>query len=412
MEHNCEHVIIAGDINLKHTDWSTMVSTDAYESELLELLVQFNYQQTLANNSCMLDVFLINDTSPIIHTAVDEAFGIAHSVDFKKCSDHQPYSILLQVQFAPPKPPARQLIDLDFNVFSYHKAHWDLIGIEIINSPFTGYCYSNVDVLLTSWYEWLYSIVSKHIPPITKHRRNLPPWASGEASHLMNKLSTLRKAKKPNETKTNITEEKVREQLRLDQTEFESKTLVDRNFSKMHKYFRSIRRSHQTPPILKWGSISASSDADKANLLNRYFHSVFSPPETTAAIYDLESEPASKLGSITINDQIVSNVVSKLSLAKARGCDGIPNILLKNISNVKSMTLLMRTCKNKGVFPEQWKHGLTIPVHKGGRQTKCLKLQAYNTSSSTFKSLRKNHIRRPLSTLPSYIKLFSVRVSA
>ena len=71
MEHNCEHVIIAGDINLKHTDWSTMVSTETYESELLELLVQFNYQQTLANNSCMLDVFLINDTSPIIHTAVD-----------------------------------------------------------------------------------------------------------------------------------------------------------------------------------------------------------------------------------------------------------------------------------------------------------------------------------------------------
>ena len=128
---------------------------------------------------------------------------------------------------------------------------------------------------------------------------------------------------------------------------------MDLNFFKMHKYFRSIRRSHQTPPILKWGSISASSDADKANLLNRYFHSVFSPPETTTAIYDLESEPASKFGSITINDQIVSSVVSKLFLAKARGCDGIPNILLNNISNVKSVTLLMRTCKNKGVFPEQ-----------------------------------------------------------
>ena len=48
----------------------------------------------------------------------------------------------------------------------------------IVEHLITPYCYSNNDELVTQWYNWLQEIIDTHIPRVTYHRAQLPPWVT------------------------------------------------------------------------------------------------------------------------------------------------------------------------------------------------------------------------------------------
>ena len=56
-----------------------------------------------------------------------------------------------------------------------------------MQNPSLPYCFSNVDVVVDLWYDWLHKTLEKHIPKKTKHRMCLPPWVSNETSNAIKK---------------------------------------------------------------------------------------------------------------------------------------------------------------------------------------------------------------------------------
>ena len=107
----------------------------------------------------------------------------------KSFSDHKPIVTTIDLE-----KEETQFAVTDIK-YAFNKGDWDELNKSILQEPFQPYCYSNVDELLKQWYEWLWKKIDKHIPRITKHRSQLPPWISNVTSNLMNKLKTMKNKK-------------------------------------------------------------------------------------------------------------------------------------------------------------------------------------------------------------------------
>ena len=92
-ENNCSSVILAGDINFESTEWIGLVSSDNYESSILNKLADQNFTQILnSTNRKQLDVFLTNKPELVINSGKENQFN----KNFK--SDHQASIISLQIE--------------------------------------------------------------------------------------------------------------------------------------------------------------------------------------------------------------------------------------------------------------------------------------------------------------------------
>ena len=101
---------------------------------------------------------------------------------------------------------------------------------------------------------------------------------------------------------------------------------------KIYRYIRSLSGHVSLPDIMYWDSTSAQSDSDKANLFNKFFHSVFTVDieSTTPHVSTL---PASSLCSIDISLEDTFLALSSCDPSKAMGGDGIPPMILKHAAS-------------------------------------------------------------------------------
>ena len=73
--------------------------------------------------------------------------------------------------------------------------------------------------------------------------------------------------------------------------------LLGKNFSKIQKYLKTIRKPQALPQYLSWEKETASDASSKADLFNRYFQSVFQITNYVANPLPTSSSPI--LSSIT-----------------------------------------------------------------------------------------------------------------
>ena len=77
-------LIIIGDINFSHTNWSQMCSTNDYETEVIERLISYN----MTNCSCdKLDVVLVKETESINQCTYQHQVSREYNIAVKICSD-------------------------------------------------------------------------------------------------------------------------------------------------------------------------------------------------------------------------------------------------------------------------------------------------------------------------------------
>ena len=185
---NCHTIIVTGDINFNTTDWQSMTANTDYELVCLDILLDHDYTEMLNKGGTQLNVLLCNNPDTVSSTRRDRWLTARYKTNETLCSDHSAYWTNLECTTPSANKPPKI-------VYAFKKADFKKLNDSIIKNPFTPFCYSNVDHLVHSWYEWIRNLIDKNIPRITKHRATLPPWISNATCHLLKQLQTLNRRK-------------------------------------------------------------------------------------------------------------------------------------------------------------------------------------------------------------------------
>ena len=106
----------------------------------------------------------------------------------------------------------------------------------------------------------------------------------------------------------------------------------------------------------------------------------------------------SKLTEFHFTAHEIEKVLSKLFGNKAKGPDGLGNLILKKLSRPlsKSLTTLFNTITNKGVYPSKWKTGHVTPIFKEGDKQSVEKYRPITLLSNISKVLENSSLTKSL----------------
>ena len=174
--------------------------------------------------------------------------------------------------------PRTQVKSVPEWTFSYCNCNFSRLESFIIENPFEPYCYSDTNVMVELWYEWIFSLIKECRPLRSQCRRCLPPWVSSATSNRLNRLEALRRnyARKPTESlrsELESEENSCKGMEDIDLANYEVRLFSTKNTQGIYNYFKSLRGS-DLPTVLRWNAIKVFEDFDKAQLLNSYFCSV------------------------------------------------------------------------------------------------------------------------------------------
>ena len=148
------------------------------------------------------------------------------------------------------------------------------------------------------------------------------------------------------------------------------KKLSSQNNSKIYKYIQSLTSTLSLPSTISFDSLSASSDTEKANLFNYFFHSVFTQSSLSMPSPDQLPLPSATetLSNTSISEDDVYTTLFSLDTTKSMGVDGIGPIIFKNcaVGLYKPLHHLFMLSISQCYVPLEWRMHLISPIFKSG----------------------------------------------
>lgn len=121
-----------------------------------------------------------------------------------------------------------------------------------------------------------------------------------------------------------------------------------------------------------------------ADVLNKYFHSVFSPAE-----HDIQSFGPSIFDDNFISFEGVFSLLLNLKERSSGGPDDIPNVFLRRYAEPVSyiLTAIFRSCLKLAIIPDDWRVARVVAVHKKGDRLQKENYRPISLTSSCCKIL-------------------------
>ena len=166
-----------------------------------------------------------------------------------------------------------------------------------------------------------------------------------------------------------------------------------RNNNKLFwRYINSQRQSKTSIPDLKRpdGSL-ATTDIEKAEILNNQFSSVFTREDTTN-IPEFDPLPySSPLNNIQISPTEVKKKLAKLRTDKSCGPDGVHPLILNKLADTMCipLSIIYRTSIFTGQVPTTWKEGVVTALFKKGKKSDPANYRAITLTSIVCKLLER-----------------------
>ena len=143
-----------------------------------------------------------------------------------------------------------------------------------------------------------------------------------------------------------------------------------RNPKRFFAYVRSKLNTKDSVADLNDNGCKVSSDDGKANVLNRFFSSVFTTENLTNLPSCEEKHFSSCLSDVVIDSADVARRLLALDPNKSPGPDGFHPRLLKELAQElsPSLSLIFEKSLLEGVIPDDWKDAQVTPLFKKGEK--------------------------------------------
>jgi len=150
----------------------------------------------------------------------------------------------------------------------------------------------------------------------------------------------------------------------------EERLLNANNLGAFYKFVNNKTGSHSSIPPLKNNLNSfLFSDEDKANLLNKYFESVFTKDDGIVPPFPSRIPPNNPgISDVTITPHIINKILIKLKTNSAAGPDCLPPIFFHHAaaSMQYPLSILFRSLIDLHSLPSEWKTSVITPKFKKG----------------------------------------------
>jgi hypothetical protein len=192
---------------------------------------------------------------------------------------------------------------------------------------------------------------------------------------LLNRKAAIWRSLKNHKTpEMNLKYSNIANQCRLEIFKFEKekeiKILQSNNLGAFYNFVnKKLSSKSGVAPLKDPHGNLILSDIQKANLLNEYFHSVYTKDNGHLPPFPLRLPPNCEgLDNIDISPEIVQRIMSKLKKNSAAGPDNLPPIFFCSTSHSLSFPLatIFRSLIETKDLPSEWKHSIITPKFKKG----------------------------------------------
>lgn len=236
-----------------------------------------------------------------------------------------------------------------------------------------------IDKIANSFCNVITTAATNTIPnKIVTIRPNDLPWINNELRRNIRKRTKLHTQAKRLNTEAawqafRTIRNRVTKDIRKSKAEYQAKLIDqinDQNQSPK-SWFKLAKRltqkqSTKTIPTLIQEGITATTDKQKAELLNEYFSKQSNVEESNINLPNLNKVTDHSLNQITISEQDVRDAISLIDPSKACGPDSLHPRLLKEGACIlcKPLTRLFNLSLANSSFPSQWKLANVTAVFK------------------------------------------------
>ena len=357
-------IVIRGDLNFPEVNWKTLYSPNETEDKVIEMFEEKLFRQIIdfptCGNNILYTAFYQNCH---LSAELDKSFPSIYNL-----TDHEAIPLSLENPVTETEPLIQK-----FRIFG--NADYDAINEHLVEKPFQSICYTNINKMSEEFTRYLDGIFDLYVPKRTRHRQSLLPWISCVTSNLINKLKTQKRLwenKPPSYRKQLVLklEIQVTDSAEEDRVVYQENLLGSRNTDRIFKHLKSPNKSACLPKVLMNDTKQSSLRREQVNMLNQFFHSVFSP-KTNFSLKDFKEQKPS-LTNFDISKNTIRIIMDDINATKSRGPNGIPPVFYvktsKNLCNI--MHSVLRNIKRLRKTPNSWKVAEITPIFKKGDRRK------------------------------------------
>lgn len=370
-----KEVILVGDLNLPNIDWS-LKKWPSYLNPIVMALQQNNLRQIVkeaTREDNILDIIWTNwDTDSIKYEVVDNLFG----------SDHLALSINFKLELHKSVPQSNIVKKLPILKTDYSKADWEMY-CQILND--LNWSFLNDDMLSVedTWNKLKYNInyAIERAVPVKKFsvNENKLLWFNYECKLALKNKKRLYQIWKSNKEQNSLKKLKeannsCRTIIKASKKKFDDKEadkcIGDKTGKKLWKCCKRRFSGQNSDLCLSLDGDIYSDPNECAQILNKYFLSVYNPPTSDIELKlnrNLNNEDES-LMDIYFTENDVWKALQKKKDLSSPGSDDIMNISLKKGKHIliPALTKFMNICNSCQDIPVEWKLAQIIPVFKNG----------------------------------------------
>ena len=303
----------------------------------------------------------------LILTNIPEKISDIHGFDDILNTDHKLVSFVLDFNI-PKKPKTKRF------VYNFKKVNWDALKEVLTNTSWDmSFVFGDIEASLSNWCDLFVSAVNDHVPKRRVRNVHDHPWLDLELMKLIKKKNKQRIKGRKTKTPDDLQKfkdlrretEKLMKQKKKDYAN-NLRDLLSENPKRFWSLVKASTTQRSRPSNLHDGQKIITDKECRANLLNSFFHSVFSEVTSDSPADMAQALTNQQLSNIRLSESEVTAALENLDPAKACGPDRIPGRLLNATAKeiAPSLCQLFNMSLELGSVPGNWKMANITPVFK------------------------------------------------